>query len=125
MAESALQRVTNVTRAAVLATRAEVARGPWGRGVGLLGRAGLGEGEGLVLEPCNSVHTWFMRFVIDVLVLDAQGQVLDLRAEMRPWGMTWPVAGGRVVVELPAGTLARTRTERGDSVVREETCTSS
>ncbi len=125
MAEPVWQRVTNVTRGAVLATRAEVARGAWGRGVGLLGRSGLGEGEGLVIAPCNSVHTWFMRFVIDVLVLDDQGRVVDLRAEMRPWGMTWPVVGGRVVVELPSGTLTRTGTERGDSVVREETCTSS
>ena len=120
-------RVTNASRGTVRAERAEPALDAWSRLVGLLGRGGLEPGGGMVLEPCDSVHTLFMRFPIDVMVLSAEGEVLRVAPDMGPWRMFWPVRLGRAVVELPAGTIARTGTACGDRVVRqrwEEPCAS-
>ena len=52
---------------------------------GLLGRSELGPDEGLLLRPANSVHTAFMRFPIDVVFLDRDLNVLDVRASVLPW----------------------------------------
>jgi hypothetical protein len=117
--ERAVARVRNTTRGTVLAERAELALGPVARLVGLLGRAGLAGGGGMVLEPCDSVHTAFMRFPIDVVVLSPEGDVLRVVPDMGPWRLLWPVGGARAVVELPSGTIARTGTAIGDRVVRE------
>ena len=60
-------QVTNVTRGTVLATRLEAAHTGPTRRKGLLGRDGLAAGEGLWIAPCESVHTFFMRFPIDLV----------------------------------------------------------
>jgi uncharacterized membrane protein (UPF0127 family) len=90
----------------VLVSRLEVADTAWKRAVGLLGRRSLAANTGLWLEPCNGVHTLAMRFPIDVLFLDREGRAIRLVESLRPWRFCGPVRGGRVVVELPAGTLA-------------------
>src|SRR5215204_7088823 len=64
--EVTMARVINRTRNVILADRADIAKNVWTRGKGLLGRRGLPEGEGLVIEPCSSIHTLFMAFPIDV-----------------------------------------------------------
>jgi uncharacterized protein len=79
---------------------------------GLLGRDSLPENEGLLLRPAGSVHTAFMRFPIDVVFLDSSDQVLDVRAEVRPWRIA-AVRGAKAVLELPAGTAARRGIEPG------------
>ncbi len=98
--------VRNVTRDAVLAERVEIARGFFARGRGLLGRTGLSLGAALVIVPCGSVHTFGMRFAIDVLFLDARRSPAACVAVVRdlPPGRVGPmVRGARSVVELPAG----------------------
>lgn len=112
----------NVTRGTVLAERAELATGFVDRLVGLLGRAELPAGRGLWLEPCNSVHMWFMRFPIDVVFASAEGQVVAVVPDLRPWAMTLPRSAARVALELPAGTLAKTGTLPGDRITREPVC---
>ncbi len=101
--------VENVDRGLVLAREARWAKGFWARGRGLLGCAGLGEGEGLVLTPCSSIHTWGMRFALDVLCLDAQGRTLAVCSHLRPWRLGPLRRGTRTVVELPAGAAGPTR----------------
>lgn len=73
---------------------------------GLLGRRGLGPGEGLLLRPANSVHTAFMRFPIDVVFLGRDLEVLDVRESVLPWRMA-AQRGARAVLELGAGEAAR------------------
>ena len=73
---------------------------------GLLGRDGLAEGEGLLLEPCGSVHTLFMRFPIDVVFLDRELSVVAVRQEVRPW-RTAGARGAKVALELATGEAAR------------------
>lgn len=90
----------------VVAERLETADTAWKRVVGLIGRKTMPPGTGLWLEPCNGIHTLLMRFPIDVLVLDRAGTVLRVVPHLRPWRYCGPIRGARIVVELPAGTLA-------------------
>lgn len=113
---AAVKRIVNTTRGHTLAERCEVARGFLARGKGLLGRDGLAAGEGLLIEPCSSVHSFFMRFAIDVVFADRHHRVVGLAAAMppnRPYAGAWRA---RYVVELPAGTIAATGTQKGDQL---------
>lgn len=110
-------RVVNQTRDCTLAERCELARTFLSRGLGLMGRASLEPGNGLLIYPEWSVHTFFMRFPIDVLFVDRQDRVMGLRAAMppyRPYAGAW---GARYVIELPSGLLAATGTQPGDQLL--------
>ena len=82
---------------------------------GLLGRGGLPPGEALILAPCSSIHTAFMRFPLDLVFLDKEGRVLKTSAAVRPWRIraAWRAFA---VVELAAGSLGRSGTIPGDVV---------
>jgi uncharacterized membrane protein (UPF0127 family) len=102
--------------------RLEVA-GSWlSRLRGLIGRRGLGPGEGLYLPGTNSIHMLFMRFAIDVVFVgaprtDGSRQVVAVHERLAPWtGVVWWVRGARGAVELPAGALARAGLSVGDLV---------
>jgi uncharacterized membrane protein (UPF0127 family) len=109
------QQVHNVTRGTVLATRLEKAHTGATRRKGLLGREGLLPGEGLWIAPCESVHTFFMHFPIDLVYLDRKLKVRKVRHSVGAWRMSACFAAYSVL-ELPAGTAAATRTERGDTM---------
>ena len=95
----------NVTKNAVLATNVEKADDFISRGVGLLGRAGLAEGDALWLVPGKSIHTWFMRFAIDVLFLDKSLSVVKVIEDLGPWRVSPWVGEAHSVLELKSGTL--------------------
>lgn len=82
---------------------------------GLLGASGLDAGEGMLLRPAPSIHTWFMRFTIDAVFLDADMRVLRIVPEMRPWRMA-SKRGARVVLELSAGEAARRGIRTGQTL---------
>ena len=109
-------RVVNVTRGETLADSSRRPSTFVGRGVGLIGRRSLPPGGGLIIDPSNSVVSFFMRFPIDVLFLDRENQVRHLIHRMVPWRISKIVRRSKRVVELPAGTLARTGTELGDVI---------
>ena len=105
----------NCTRSTLLATRLEVAASGKSRRKGLLGRAGLAPGEGLWIVPCESVHTFFMQFPIDLVYLDRNNRIRKLRSEVGPWRIS-ACLSAHSVLELPPGTIRATRAERGDMV---------
>jgi uncharacterized membrane protein (UPF0127 family) len=70
-----------------------------------MGRKELPAGRALWIEPCNSIHMFFMRFAIDVLFLDREGKVKRVMLRLRPWRISPIVFGARCVIELPAGTF--------------------
>lgn len=109
-----MARVINRTRGTILAERAETARTWWTRGKGLLGRKGLPTGGGLIIEPCSSIHTWFMAFPIDVAFVAADGRVVRIAPALAPWRFGPLARGVRYVVELPAGALATSGTVADD-----------
>jgi len=106
-------RVLNLTRGTVLATSLEVAGSGKSRRKGLLGRAGLSPGEGLWIVPCESVHTFFMRFPIDLVYLDRQKRIRKLRSDVGAWRLS-ACLSAHSVLELAAGSIRRTASEKGD-----------
>lgn len=105
----------NTTQGVVLADRVRCADTFFSRLIGLLRTPVLSTGEGLWISPCTSVHTWFMRYPIDVIFLDAKGIVLQ-SATMRPWRMSRIVWKSQGCLELPAGTIEQARTRIGDRI---------
>jgi hypothetical protein len=102
--------MTRVKDGQVVADPCQVAEGYWSRMMGLMGKPGLAQGSGLLIEPCNSIHTFFMRFPIDVVYLDRDQarnyKVVTIRRDMKPWRADFPVSGARAVLELPSGSAA-------------------
>jgi uncharacterized protein len=105
----------NLTRNTVLAEAASVADTSASRRTGLLKHTSLAPGEGLWIVPCESVHSFFMKFTIDVLYLDRKHTVKKVRPEMVPWRASACLTA-HSVLELPAGTIARTGTQAGDQL---------
>lgn len=101
-------RVVNRSRDAVLAGCAEVAASSWRRMRGLLGRPALAAGQGLLIAPCQGVHTVGMGYPIDVVHLDRDGVVRKVLHAVRPWRLGPLVWRSRYVLELPAGAAAGT-----------------
>lgn len=108
-----LVAVRNLTRATVLVQRALIAQRPWERMIGLLGRHALDPDEALLIPRCQSVHTWFMRFPLDLVFLDGDGIVVRLVEQLPAFRIVW-VRGADAVLELSAGTVARTATRLGE-----------
>lgn len=102
-----LVRVSNVTTGRVLAGRAWHATGALERMRGLLGRD-LGPDQAMVIEPCNSVHTFFMGIPLDLLFVDPEHRVLRAIPALPPWRLSPMVRGARYVVELAAGAAEGT-----------------
>lgn len=109
----------NASLDTVIADRVGVAATRASRAVGLLARSGLEHGEALWIVPSRGVHTCGMRFTIDMLALDEAGMVIDCVSDMRPWRVRLPRRGTAGVLELPAGTLAASRTALGHQVILE------
>ena len=84
--------------------------------VGLLGRRRLDPGEGLLIDPCSTVHTAFMRFSIDLVYLDRDRRVVKVVPDLRPFRASAAFGGARSVVELPVGVIERTGTQPGDEL---------
>ena len=105
----------NVTRNVVLGQKIQAASSILQRAVGLLATPALASGEGLWLHPCTSVHTFFMRYPIDVLFLSKEGAVLEQQT-LKPWRVSRWVRKSDGVLELPAGMLERTGTAAGDRI---------
>lgn len=110
-------RVQVGSTGATVADHTTEARSFRARLVGLLGRKELARGEALWLNA-NGVHTFGMRFAIDVVVLDKTGRVLRVAERVGPNRMVWPVRGGRFTLELAAGSVARSQLSPGDPLVR-------
>jgi len=102
-----------------LADAAEIADTSAKRRTGLLKHTGLPNGAGLWIVPCESVHSFFMKFTIDVLYLDRKRRVKKIRPEMVPWRISGCLTA-HSVLELPAGTIARTGTQAGDQLEIQE-----
>jgi uncharacterized membrane protein (UPF0127 family) len=117
LSREGVYRVTNDTRGSDLAVRARAATTIYTRFMGLMGRDALPEGEGLIIRPCNSIHSFFMRFPFDAVFVDGNDRVVHTVHEMRARRGTRLVRGAKYVVELPAGTLRRTETQTGDRIV--------
>lgn len=100
----------------ILVGNLSVADSIFSRMKGLLGRSSLDSGNGLWLKPCNSVHTFCMKFTIDIVFLDRENRVIKVIHNLKPNRIT-PVCSGAVsVIELPAGSAADSSISPGDII---------
>ena len=86
------------------------------RARGLLGTTELPRGHGLCLVPCRAVHTFFMRYALDLVFLDAEWRVVSVEWDVRPWRMAQGGRRARAVVEVSSGWLAREALTAGDKI---------
>lgn len=103
----------------LLAKQAAVATGIVARLVGLIGRDGMPDGTALVLPRCRRIHTFFMRFPIDLICVDAGWRVLCVRESIAPWHFGPRVAEAAFSIEFPPGALRKSAVEVGDVLVAE------
>ena len=116
---NAVYRVTNAANGAVIAAKVRVADTMKTRAVGLLGRAGMTPDEGLLITRCDSIHTFFMKFPIDLLYLDKDFRVIRVVSDMGPSRMSFCLGKASQVLELKGG-VAKNQAELAGAVLRFE-----
>ncbi|MBP2654125.1 MAG: hypothetical protein H6Q73_1694 [Firmicutes bacterium] len=108
--------VMNKNNNAILASDAVVADTFYTRLRGLIGTPCLLNGQGLLIRPCNSIHTVGMRYSIDVLFLSSDLRIIKMVSALKPLRLRVCI-GSVAVLELPAGTIKETFTEEGHVLV--------
>src|SRR5215468_2261913 len=109
--------VYNKTKETFLSFRVEVKDSVWGRLTGLLGKRSLPPDGGCWIVPANAIHTIGMLFSFDLVLMDKNFKVVGLRELVRPFRVTMPNPKAESVLELPAHTIFRSRTQIGDQLV--------
>ena len=109
--------VYNKTKETFLAFKVEVCDSVWGRLRGLLGKRSLKPDSGVWIVPANAVHTIGMLFSFDLVLIDKNFKVVGLRELVRPFRITMPNHRAESVLELPAHSIFRSRTQIGDQLV--------
>jgi len=107
-------KIVNQNTGAIIAERAIIADNMFSRMKGLLGRKNMEKGEAIVLKPCNSIHTFFMAFSIDVIFVDNSNTVVRLFPAIPPWRMT-PFIKASYCIEMPSGS-ANSLLKQGDLI---------
>jgi hypothetical protein len=118
MSEASFPYAFNTDTKTILASRMRVANTPWKRLIGLIGTPPerFQPGEGLWLVPSHGIHTFMMRFPIDVIYLTADHRVHHLEENVRPWRITPIMTEATTVLELPSHTIFQTGTSVGDHI---------
>jgi uncharacterized protein len=110
-------QIINKNNNCIIAENAFIADSPLKRVKGLLGRTELPKGEALIIRPCNSIHTIFMRFPIDVLFVDAHNTIVKIKSFLKPFRLTGIYFNTAYVVELPAGTIEESHAAEGHTLI--------
>jgi uncharacterized membrane protein (UPF0127 family) len=87
----------------VIVERLELATTFWQRFCGWQFRKIPVVGTGILLAPCSSIHTFWMRFPIDIAFLDAEGVIVEIAADVSPWRIVPKVRSAVAVLEIPSG----------------------
>ncbi len=106
----------NATRGTTIGAGIDAAQTSAERRVGLLKHRTLDDGAGLWIAPCEAVHTFFMKFAIDLIYLDREHRVHATVRALPPWRFSMCLPA-HSVLELPPGTIDRTNTQKGDQLV--------
>lgn len=100
-----MKLITIKKREVEVATKVDVANSSIKRMIGLMFSKDLGERDGLLITPCNSIHTFFMRYNLDIVFLSRHNKVVKVIRNMKPWRMTWIYFKATKVLEMMGGTL--------------------
>jgi uncharacterized membrane protein (UPF0127 family) len=108
-------RIINQTRGNVVCERTEIARNPFTRMRGLLGRASLDQGSGMLFRGESSIHSAFMRFEFDAVFMDRELRVVKLAERIKPW-RALGAKGASNILELAGGEISRLGIAVGDQL---------
>ena len=106
--------IVNLENDVKLVENCKIAKTFFSRGKGLLGVKSISNHEALLIVPCNSVHTFFMKFSIDVAFISKEGVVVDIISTLKPWRVTKIRWKAHAVLELPSGKLSFSDVNIGD-----------
>ncbi len=109
-------RIINKTKDFVLAEEGHFANTMFTRIKGLLGKKALPIGQALILARCNSIHTMFMKFPIDVLFVDKDYRVIKIITSFAPFRISGIYLRASFTIELPAGIVESSSTSVGDII---------
>jgi len=109
-----LYKTSSSSGAELLVKDLEIAESFFERGIGLLGRAQLLEGQALWIRPCNNIHTMFMKFSIDCIFLDRKLEVKKIAQNVKPFRLVGPFWRTTSVIEAPAGFVEQKKIQIGD-----------
>ena len=109
--------VYNKSKETFLSFRVTVADSVLSRLIGLLGKRSLKPDGGVWIVPANSIHTIGMLFPFDLVMIDKNFRVVRVKEMVRPFRIVWPKLRAESVLELPAHTIFRSRTEVGDELM--------
>ena len=108
-------QVRNLTRGTLIGDAIDSAESSADRRTGLLKHTKLDQGSGLWIVPCEAVHTFFMKFALDLIYIDRRRRVRGVRRALAPWRLS-ACFRAHSVLELPVGTIDRTNTQNGDEL---------
>lgn len=113
-------KIVNARTGRDVAHKARLAENFWTRAVGLIGKQSFDKGEGLIFPRCNSVHTFFMRFSLDLIFVNKDGVVTSIIENIQKWRISPFISGTSKVIELPTGTIKDSGTMIGDKLLFEQ-----
>lgn len=109
-------KVYNSSKNQIIADDVKVAQNFFTRSFGLLLRKSLSENEGLIIKPCCSIHTFFMKFSIDVLFVNSKNQIIALYENVKPYRILPIHLSSRYVIEFPSGSISSKNIENGNLI---------
>lgn len=112
-------KIYNSTQNNLIASDIKMAENFFNRSIGLLSRKSLSQDEGLIIRPCCSIHTFFMRFDIDVLFVNKKNKIIALYKNVKPWKILPIHITSNYVIELPAGKILSKNINKGDIITLE------
>jgi len=110
-------KVINITKDTLIAEDLSIAETLPKRTVGLLGRKEFKKGEALLIKPCQQIHTFFMRFPIDILFLDRKNRIIKAIKNFSPWRISGIYLKAKSCLELPSGAIESTFTQERDEIL--------
>jgi hypothetical protein len=112
-------RILNQTKNILLANSVILANTPLRRMKGLLGRKEFKQNEAIILQPCNSIHTFFMRFPIDVIFVDKDNKIVKTISQLVPFRLSGIYFNAVMAIELPVGTIQASGSSESDKIALE------
>lgn len=109
-------KVYNSSKNNLIADDVKAAQNFFARSFGLLSRKSISDGEGLIIKPCCSIHTFFMKFSIDVLFIERNGNIIALYQNVQPWRILPIHLNSHYVIELASGTICAKNIEKGNLI---------
>ena len=108
--------IYNSTQNNLIADDVKVAENFFTRSIGLLSRKSISDNEALIIKPCCSIHTFFMKFAIDVLFVNRKNKIVGLYENVSPNQILPIYFSSYYVVELAAGQISNKNIQKDDII---------